>query len=171
MLSVEDVGGTVLPTFTDDSDAVVQGARKAEQLGVDAFAKIWDLALDGVVLESGKALLVVDSNVGVGHMFEAWVAKRQSVNVPSFYFGCCGNSSTADWFAVQKTQWLTKLHRKGELHIPGHPCPPLTMPEELLSAKPTLPKLNIMPVRPDLYPRCPRKRSANGPHMLRSVIC
>ena len=160
MLTVEDVGSSVLPTSTDDSDSVVQGARKAEQLGVDAFSKIWDLAMDGVVLESGKALFLVDGNVGVGHMFEAWMGKRGSLNVPSFFFGCCGSASAAEWFAVRKLKWVANLRRKGDLQIPGHPNPPLTIPEELLQQPPALPKLNVIPARPDLYPQLPESAIA-----------
>jgi hypothetical protein len=70
MVSVEDLDPTSLPASVDTTGAVVQGARKFEQIGGDAADKLMTALFEGATIDSRSALIVVDLNVGVGNMFD-----------------------------------------------------------------------------------------------------
>ncbi|CAK9040562.1 unnamed protein product [Durusdinium trenchii] len=155
MCQVEDVSADALPTTVDDDMAVIQGAQKYQQIGCNAATKILDAALDGVAVDSNGAMFIIDVNPGVGNMFDAFMAKRASVNYNLQYVAMVHEDLSAEWFQETKAQALASGHMAGKVQIPGHAVGSQECPPDLLESEPPLPKLNLMVSRSDLYPEVP----------------
>lgn len=72
------------------------------QIGCSAATKILDSVLDGLNIESNAALFVIDINPGVGNMFDAFIAKRPTVNYNMQYVATMPDQVTAEWFLETK---------------------------------------------------------------------
>ncbi len=70
MLSVEDLDPSALPVSIDDSAATVQGAKKFEQVGTDAWIKILAALLDGVDGSNRIEVVLLEFSPGVGNLYE-----------------------------------------------------------------------------------------------------
>ena len=77
---------------------ILKGAKRYEQLGVEACGKILDAALDGLQpSEETPAALVIDTNATTGEMLEAFFIKRLAFHqLPLFYYGVAPDQETAE---------------------------------------------------------------------------
>ena len=76
------------------------------EFGISAGTKILDAVLDGLNLPSNSALFIIDVNPGVGNLFDAYVAKRPTVNFNLQYVGMMPDGLTAEWFNETKARGL-----------------------------------------------------------------
>lgn len=74
------------------------------QVGSSAATKILDSVFDGLNVESNAALFLVDVNPGVGNVFDAFVAKRTSVNFNVQYVATMPDDVSAEWFKETKAR-------------------------------------------------------------------
>lgn len=84
------------------------------QIGCNAATKILDAALDGVAVDSNGAMFIIDVNPGVGNMFDAFMAKRASVNYNLQYVAMVHEDLSAEWFQETKagsSNWLMVTKR------------------------------------------------------------
>ena len=63
-----------------------------------------DSVLDGLNVESNAAFFLIDVNPGVGNVFDAFVAKRPSVNFNMQYVATMPDDVTAEWFKETKAR-------------------------------------------------------------------
>ena len=143
MQFVEDMDPKALPSTTD-GDALVAGARKFEQIGKDAFVKIFDGLLENVKLEGKAGVLFVDLHLGVGDSFMAWLSKRSSLNVPSGFFGFTDDGIVQEWFNKSKSEEIASMHLEGGLVIPGFPHIPKDVPQDRVRDAVPAPKMNVL---------------------------
>ena len=72
---VEDLSESALPATTDTA-ATIQGGRRYEQIGQSAATKLLSALLEGIELPAGiRAVVVVDTALGVGDFFWAWLER------------------------------------------------------------------------------------------------
>lgn len=63
-----------------------------------------DAVIDGLNIASSGALFIVDINPGVGNLFDAYVAKRPSVNFNLQYVCIVPDAISAEWFSESKAR-------------------------------------------------------------------
>ena len=145
MVIVENIASDALPASTDGSASTVQGAKKFEQIGVDGSLKIMDSVLDGVDFSDGRlALCWCEMNLTTGFLFDAFVIKRDSMNIPMYYFSGTDDPVLAEFIIATKTSMLADMHMAGKLAVPGFAKAESDLPDALLMAAPPYPRLNTL---------------------------
>ena len=110
---LEDATGAVIAA-PDSEEYLFGGARKVEQVGQNACEKLLQGMMQDLSLTSRSGVFVIDLNMGVGNMFEAFAALKSTWNMPTYYIGCTDEHETADWFELHKqVTWLPK-HGQGQ---------------------------------------------------------
>ena len=127
---LEDAHGQPLAT-PESEEFGFSGARKIEQIGQNACEKLLQGMMKDLHITSRSGVFIIDLNVSVGNMFEAFAALRSSFNLPTFYIGCTDETETAEWFEIHKqvpwiwfsidfpNQMQKKLNPKREQQGPG----------------------------------------------------
>lgn len=149
MVVMEEMSDNALPPTTD-SDGLVKGANKWQQVGEDAMSKLMSAALQGAFTTTNTILLVWEVNSLWGNGLDAFIAKESGWNFPAKYFTCTPDSGRAEWIATTKAAKLKSLHLEDKLKVPGFAVMPETIPQDLLEEKPSPPsmhKLAIVPVQ------------------------
>ena len=139
---VEDCCPEALPSTA--SEAVLQGARKFEQLGASAWHALMDASLDGLETHAGTSAVVIDANMSVGDSWIAWQMKQKDLSFPFFYIGLCDDGMVKDWFLKVKTEQLAKDHMEGRCELPGSSRVDVAANASILPDKPSMPTLNIL---------------------------
>ena len=123
MISVETLleGANGQPMATPESEEFgFSGARKIEQIGQNACEKLLQGMLKDLTLTGRSAIFIVDLNVSVGDMFQAFCALKSTWNYPTFYLGCTDDAETAEWFDIHKQEScpiVFALHGRNKSHI------------------------------------------------------
>ena len=78
---VEDLNPSALPPSTYSREARIHGAHKYSQIGPDACAAILQGLFTGAPVTDLRACLVIDFDVKVGDMLEAFVNIRSNFGV------------------------------------------------------------------------------------------
>lgn len=156
MEQVEDVDPMALPSTTSDDH--LSGAKKFEQIGQDAWVKLFDATLDGLEVGPNTSILIIDGNLAVGDSFSAYLETRKQYNCPIFYVGMTDDEVTKEWFLKTRCANLTLDHLEGKVEFPGVARVADEAPT-LMPDKPTLQKLNVLvPAGPSgLSPCIPAK--------------
>lgn len=94
--------GTAMAAPEPDEN-LFHGARKVEQIGKDGCEKLLMSMVNDLQMTARSAVFIVDLNMGVGQMFEAFANLKSTWNMPVFYIGCTDDCQTSEWFGVQKT--------------------------------------------------------------------
>ena len=115
MVGMDSVDPETLPatssTAVDHRGGLqVRGARRYEQLGVDACHRILDATIDGLQ-QSGEqvgAVLVVDANPTTGEMLEAFIVKKLSFHqMPMYYLAIAPDQDSSDQFQTIRLDRLS----------------------------------------------------------------
>jgi hypothetical protein len=110
MISIESVleDANAQPMATPESEEFgFSGARKIEQIGQNACEKLLQGMMKDLNMTSRSGVFIIDLNVSVGNMFEAFASLRSSFNLPTFYIGCTDETETAEWFEIHKqVSWI-----------------------------------------------------------------
>ena len=64
-------------------------------------------------------VIFYEMNMLVGHMFDAFLEKRNRLNCPTFFATACGSESHASWWAYSKRELLKAKRLAGELQVAG----------------------------------------------------
>jgi hypothetical protein len=96
MLVVEDFDEGALPVSIDDertSGPSIQGAKKFEQLGSDAWVKVLKALFGGMTDELNNnrrcAIIIMDLSPGVGDLYQDWFKKALcDLALQLFWFDC-----------------------------------------------------------------------------------
>lgn len=116
--TLEDRSGTAIGV-PEGEEFLFGGARKVEQIGQNACEKILSGMMQDLQLTARSAIYIIDLNMSVGNMFEAYASLKSSWNYPVFYIGCTDDAQTAEWFQLHKEAsiisvknglWQTKCH-------------------------------------------------------------
>ena len=153
MVFIED--GDSLPATTD-ADGNVSGSKKYEQLGCPAYVALLQGAVQGVDLTAQHGLVVVDVNLGVGDLFEAWLQVREESSFSTVFVGLTDDASVRDYFFKSQTDKLVTLHLEKKFNIPGSPPMDLEPPSSRVLQQPSLPQLNVL-VAKGLVPTIPEQ--------------
>ena len=138
--TIEDTGELALPPTTD-SDGTVKGAAKIAQVGQDAMEKILDSVLTGVTMDMRSALVLWELQAGWGNLFDAFLAKKQSWNFPSYYVTQTDDRMQYEWLMSTKLEATKLAHLAARVDIPGFLPIPETMPTASLEESPVPPSL------------------------------
>ena len=101
-------------------------------------------------------LVVVDVNLGVGDLFEAWLQVREESSFSTVFVGLTDDASVRDYFFKSQTDKLVTLHLEKKFNIPGSPPMDLEPPSARLLQQPSLPQLNVL-VAKGLVPTIPEQ--------------
>ena len=120
------------------------GAKRYEQLGVDAASKLLDASVDR--LDATEAWLFASLNPGVGHDLEAFLLKRSTSTMPCFYWGLAESSGHADWLRKTSVADLTAKLLSGNLQLPGIEKPKKEMPRDKNPTSLPTPSLHVLKI-------------------------
>ena len=144
MRFIEDMDPKALPPTGDDAAVLVQGARKYEQLGSDAWGAIMQSMLTGVDLPSAASgVLLVDLRVKTADLLRAFILKRGSFSFPLFYLGLCEDMTEFEWVHDDTLNWIATMIEEDQIVIPGARVQK-DCPQDLLEAPPKPPTLNML---------------------------
>ena len=126
MVIVEDIDPDTLPSSSTGIDnsthrnGVLTGARRFEAIGTDACEKMLDSTLD-TLMDSPRigACVVIDTNPTNGDLFDAFVKKKLSMNIPLFYFGVSPDATFVEFILEHRVAALATECELGILKIPG----------------------------------------------------
>ena len=104
---VEDGYGTAVAA-PEGEEYLFGGARKVEQVGQNACEKLLTGMVQDLQLTGRSGVFVIDLNMSVGNMFEAFASLRSSWNMPAFDIGCTDEVQNAEWFQLHKEAHHTK---------------------------------------------------------------
>ena len=114
---VEDGYGTAVAA-PEGEEYLFGGARKVEQIGQNACEKLLTGMVQDLQLTGRSGVFVIDLNMSVGNMFEAFASLRSSWNMPAFYIGCTDEVQNAEWFQLHKEAHHTKQNNIVYTHFP-----------------------------------------------------
>ena len=156
MIFVEDMQPDAMPCTTD-LDGLVSGAKKFEQMGSSAYARMLQACLDGANIPPKGGVIVLDASLSVGDCFDAWMDVKGDWQIPSAYIGLAEDAVVGEWFTRTREQTLAKKHMNGDISIPGCPRVEADLPEEHKHQTPPVPTLNVLqPIGPNkTYPGIP----------------
>ncbi|CAK9014882.1 Uncharacterized protein SCF082_LOCUS12523, partial [Durusdinium trenchii] len=160
--TLEDSSTGAVMAAPDSEEYLFGGARKVEQVGQNACEKLLQGMMKDLSLTGRSGVFVIDLNMSVGNMFEAFAALKSTWNMPTYYVGCTDDHGTAEWFDLHKQEWLARLHMDGSLTVPGFAKPAEECPADLLEKEPAPPRLNLLTPRQDLYPLIPDALMKDG---------
>lgn len=143
MVTWQDLQPDALPSSTDESAVVVQGAHKFQQIGVDGAKKILLGMLEDSELGQRTPLLVVDIHCGVGNFTDAFIETRGKFNRPMCYVGLVDDPVGIQWLQQTKLEAIALAISKGELKVPGHNPNPESI-DALVEQRPARPTLNVL---------------------------
>ena len=150
MIVVEDVDDGSLPSTVFGTDATnhrsdggPRGAKKWEQLGVDAALKVLDSTIDGLGSGNISAVLVVDLHVTSGDLFEAFLIKKLSTNLPLYYWGVGEDSPTVQFVLKARAENVGSRVKAGTLKLPGVEYKD-NLPSDLVETMPERPELQCL---------------------------
>ena len=112
--------------------------------------------MQGVDLTAQHGLVVVDVNLGVGDLFEAWLQVREESSFSTVFVGLTDDASVRDYFFKSQTDKLVTLHLEKKFNIPGSPPMDLEPPSSRVLQQPSLPQLNVL-VAKGLVPTIPEQ--------------
>ena len=144
MKLVEDLDPGQVPLSTDDATSNVQGAAKFKQLGIDGMMKMFEALLQNSGMNNNHVLIIVDTTVGVGDLFDAFVNLRESKGYTIKYFGMFENPMHLDWFQQTKSEYIADLFGNDKVTIPGFTKVPVEPPEDVTHQGPARPALKRM---------------------------
>ncbi len=75
----------------------MQGARKAQQIGMDAATQVLLAALEGAMSPERAPVAIVYVNCGVGNSADATIVSREKFNRPIPYIACVDDPSGLLW--------------------------------------------------------------------------
>ena len=110
MLVVEDLDEAAVPSSCWEREAQVHGAKKAEQLGVDAALKLLQSMISGAALPPRSVLLICDPNLLTGDFVRAFLKIIPEVGVPVRFFGATPSEGHAQWINVMTEEFLLGLN-------------------------------------------------------------
>ena len=99
--TLEDRSGTAIGV-PEGEEFLFGGARKVEQIGQNACEKLLLGMMTDLQMTGRSGVFIVDLNMSVGNMFDAFANLKSTWNMPVFYIGCTDDFQTAEWFGMQK---------------------------------------------------------------------
>ena len=127
------------PSSCWEREAQVHGAKKAEQLGVDAALKLLQSMISGAALPPRSVLLICDPNLLTGDFVRAFLKIIPEVGVPVRFFGAMPSEGHAQWINMMTEEFLLGLNENG-IVLPGLQFPIEKPPD--FSKLPDAPTLN-----------------------------
>ena len=106
------------PSSCWEREAQVHGAKKAEQLGVDAALQLLQSMISGAALPPRSVLLICDPNLLTGDFVRAFLNIIPEVGVPVRFFGATSSEGHAQWINVMTEEFLLGLNENG-IALPG----------------------------------------------------
>ena len=110
----------------------------------------------GINVGAKQGVVVVDANLGVGDLFEAWVELRSQSSFSTVFVGVTDDPAVRDFFLRSQVDKLATMHLDKKLVIPGAAPMEAELPASRMLQKPTLPQLNLL-VAKDLIPTVPEQ--------------
>jgi hypothetical protein len=99
---LEDQSRGVAISAPEGEEHLFGGARKVEQIGQNACEKLLLGMMIDLQMTGRSGVFIVDLNMSVGNMFDAFANLKSTWNMPVFYIGCTDDFQTAEWFGMQK---------------------------------------------------------------------
>ena len=150
-------GDNILPpdnTTAESFHVGPRGAKRVEQIGVDACAKLMDSVLNKV---NPELWIFVSLNPGPGHDLQAFLHRRASATQPCYYFGLVDSTTHADVLQKRVVGILTNELLAGSLKLAGVPLPQKDFPKELQSEPLVAPSLHVLKIGEDKKARIPQQ--------------
>jgi hypothetical protein len=149
MRQPEDLNPSAVPLCTDVDAVGPQGSHRWQQIGVDAALKLLDGMVDDsfVKVPEPTSLLICDLSLQVGDLARAFLQKRKSLNLASFFFGATHDAVTLDWLQHDLRDTAVSEFLSGGLTIPGKKAPAMDLPPDLIHQMPVAPTFNICVLR------------------------
>ena len=106
---LEDQSRGVAITAPDSDEYLFHGARKVEQIGQNACEKLLNGMLTDLPMTGRSGVFLIDLNLNVGNMYEAFAALKGTWNQPVFFVGATDDPNCAEWFNLHKVAPCLKL--------------------------------------------------------------
>ena len=125
-----------------EADTHKAAAEKHQQLGAPAMRQIWKSLLTPLQKGGQDSMVLVDLTPQTADALVGFLRVRQSLDLPTFYFGHCQNASHKEWIQEYLPECTKHDFLNGELllHIPPMP----TEPSATTSTSIAAPQLTVL---------------------------
>ena len=96
MVEIEPINEESLP-MNIEADTHKTAAARHQQLGAPAMSQIWKSLLTPLQKSGQDSMVLVDLTPQTADALAGFLRVRQSLDVPTFYFGLCQNASHKEW--------------------------------------------------------------------------
>ena len=114
----QDLSEAALPATSDGSSSV-RGGKRFEQIGTSAAQKLLASLVDGDLPVGINGVVIVDTTLGVGDMFWAWLERCKALRYPILYVGATADPVALEWFQHHVQEEFTDKLLSGDLQLPG----------------------------------------------------
>ena len=143
----QDLSEAALPATIDGSSSV-RGGKRFEQFGTSAAQKLLESLVDGDLPVGINGVVMMDTSLGVGDMFWAWLERCKALRYPILYLGATADPVALEWFQRRVQEEFTDKLLSGGLQLPGFAPKNKEPPADVLASPPAPPQLNLCSLRP-----------------------
>ena len=95
----------------------------------------------------GSAVFLVETSLGVGDMFFAWLERCKALRFPVYFIGATSDPVTLDWFQHHTQEEMVEKLLSQDLKLPGFQCKGKETPADVLLSPPPAPQFNLCSLR------------------------